>query len=134
MSALKMIESRGFCDTLLDLREVKAKSSIYLKVNKTRGQNVSLAIHFFGGTFPLLKEKWARIDDFAIFNPEILLDKFVVPENETVSELDDIIRVTHGDSEGQVLTAGSSRLRQVTSLTGRITGCGQSNQVVKGSL
>ena len=58
----------------------------------------------------MLKEKWARIDDFAIFNPEILLDKFVVPENETVSELDDIIRVTHGDSEGQVLTAGSSRL------------------------
>ena len=101
---------RILCDTLLDLREVKAKSSIYLKVNKTRSQNVSLAIHFFGGTFPFLKEKWARIDDFAIFNPEILLDKFVVPENETVSELDDIIRVTHGDSEGQVLTAGSSRL------------------------
>ena len=48
----------------------------------------------------MLKEKWTGIDDFTIFNPEILLDKFVVPENETVSELDDIIRVTHGDTGG----------------------------------
>ena len=76
--------------------KINTKSSIDLEVDKSWSKNASITLHFLGCIPPVLEEKWTRVDNFTLGDPQIFLDELMISENETIRELSDI-HLGHAD-------------------------------------